>query len=268
MSKVNSKNVNQQNDKKPKAGNFHMTKVKKFNAKKYDGRRGGIFIYSEGTYFFGLDRKSNDLTDFGGGKDSKDQSILHTALREFHEETFGVLNGIVTMNEVMNGTVYYSKRCCLVCVDLPMSDKLKTFRESYLKKLDELKPNCNENLMSSNNEFLSRNDSKDSDSDQSSEDENSNEIAIENSDIIALSEEDFLLRLHNTNEGKKRIPHKFYRLIGRILRKFFPNPEEINAKMKPVVQNNSDTNSDTESDEDSDYMERMVAINRKFNKYK
>lgn len=45
-------------------------------------------------FLFGIDRKSGDLTDFGGGV-RKNENALIAALREFKEETNGIFDGDV-----------------------------------------------------------------------------------------------------------------------------------------------------------------------------
>ena len=60
--------------------------------------RAGVIVYVEipgqhkSQLFFclGLDQRTGDITDFGGGVTKKDPTALHAALREFHEETLGI----------------------------------------------------------------------------------------------------------------------------------------------------------------------------------
>jgi hypothetical protein len=60
--------------------------------------RAGVIAYIEvpgpvrpQLYFcLGLDQRTGDITDFGGGVTKKDSTALHAALREFHEETLGI----------------------------------------------------------------------------------------------------------------------------------------------------------------------------------
>ena len=58
--------------------------------------RAGVLPYcsnsrGELVYWFGVDSESYQLADFGGGRDSLDDDILDTAIREYAEESFNLL---------------------------------------------------------------------------------------------------------------------------------------------------------------------------------
>lgn len=62
----------------------------------YRPPRAGVIAYTKYKgrfrYCLGASATYNDLTDFGGKAAPEDESILRTALREFHEETLGVFS--------------------------------------------------------------------------------------------------------------------------------------------------------------------------------
>ena len=65
----------------------------------YRPKRGGVIVYTNHNNKFqfalGLDRKSEELTDFGGGiRYSTDQVAYYGALRELKEESLGVFGDI------------------------------------------------------------------------------------------------------------------------------------------------------------------------------
>lgn len=75
--------------------------------------RAGVIVYVEipnankPQLFFclGLDQRTGDITDFGGGVTKKDPTALHAALREFHEETLGIFTEHVPLTPMISTTV-------------------------------------------------------------------------------------------------------------------------------------------------------------------
>lgn len=75
------------------------TTVQNLNLECVRPQRAGVIIYTvvEGATFFGLglDSRTHDLTDFGGGVVYKtDQNVVRGALREFEEETLQIFQEI------------------------------------------------------------------------------------------------------------------------------------------------------------------------------
>lgn len=50
-------------------------------------------------FIFGVDRRTKELTDFGGQKCSSDKTLISTAIRETQEESLGVFNDIAKLSE-------------------------------------------------------------------------------------------------------------------------------------------------------------------------
>jgi len=76
-----------------------IAKVKDIDWKMRKPSRAGIIIYSKFQdkvlFCVGVDRKSKELTDFGGGVSYKlDKDALTGAIREFTEESLGVFGGL------------------------------------------------------------------------------------------------------------------------------------------------------------------------------
>ena len=86
--------------------------------------RGGVIVYTivNGKLFFGLgvDTKSGDLTDFGGGiRYKKDQNAIQGALREFMEESLSVF-GVFTQEDVQKNLVVYSPNMLILFIHLKL----------------------------------------------------------------------------------------------------------------------------------------------------
>jgi len=65
-------------------------------------RRAGIIPYVKKNntviFILGLDEAIASISDFGGTREAKDKDPIETALREFQEESFGVLGGLNRKN--------------------------------------------------------------------------------------------------------------------------------------------------------------------------
>jgi len=67
-------------------------------------------IYNNQLYFLlGIDRKTRELTDFGGGVKST-EGLLEAAYRELHEETCGMFAGRVTRQHLQNSLLLLTKK--------------------------------------------------------------------------------------------------------------------------------------------------------------
>lgn len=76
--------------------NKHYSKCSNCNKCSNGFTGSGILLYEKNNYnekifVLGLDYK-NELTDFGGKIDNSNEKVYETAIREFNEETKGVLN--------------------------------------------------------------------------------------------------------------------------------------------------------------------------------
>lgn len=108
----------------------NVKKVKDINWNETKPMRGGVIIYTEinnSIYFcLGIDTKSGDLTDFGGGISyKKDRTALNGGMREFKEESLKVFDEI-TFDQLNEGIVVYSKFIMIV------------FIRTFVTSLDEL----------------------------------------------------------------------------------------------------------------------------------
>lgn len=115
-------------------------------------RRAGIIPcikFNRTTFFLlGTSEIHAYISDFGGTRESTDSDILETALREYHEETFGCLPSLT--REHLRDTVYITgftgyhvdERCVLFFVPLPRNtalfSKMSDFRHRSIPG-DEIK---------------------------------------------------------------------------------------------------------------------------------
>ncbi|HSW76899.1 MAG TPA: hypothetical protein VLG50_07625 [Candidatus Saccharimonadales bacterium] len=81
--------------------------------------RAGVILYTKynNAFWFGLgvDAKSKDLTDFGGGisyKENHDKHVIAGAIREFNEESLNIFN--FTMNDFLESPVIYNNQCLII----------------------------------------------------------------------------------------------------------------------------------------------------------
>lgn len=105
-------------------------------------RRAGIILitrYKQSLWFgMGVDRRSGDLSDFGGMKNRKDTDIFETAIREFHEESLEVF-GILKKDDLWNCFSVYDKESLIIFVPLKTSPKksISDFKDR-VKHKDEM----------------------------------------------------------------------------------------------------------------------------------
>lgn len=75
--------------------------------------RAGIILYNKDWFGLGIDTKTGELTDFGGGVSvKKKETVIEGALREFHEETLSVYP--LTYKDIENSVVMYNQYNLLI----------------------------------------------------------------------------------------------------------------------------------------------------------
>ena len=104
-------------------------------------QRAGVIIYTihnNNIYFgLGLDSKSHDLTDFGGGVSyKKDCNAVRGALREFKEETLSIFENITEEN-IQNCPVLYDNNNLIIFIHIAINpdEVCAAFKNEYFKVL-------------------------------------------------------------------------------------------------------------------------------------
>jgi len=99
----------------------NLTYAKNININNIRPSRAGVIaytVYKKKTYFIlGIDTKSGDITDFGGGISLKREDALQGGLREFSEETLGIF-GKITVDEIKNSLVIYDDKNLIIFIHL------------------------------------------------------------------------------------------------------------------------------------------------------
>jgi len=100
--------------------NIYETSVKDFDCKIHRPQRAGVIMYTiikdEVFFGMGLDTRTHDITDFGGGVSYKiDKNAIIGALREFREETLEIFNKI-NMDDIMNSKVIYDENNLIIFI--------------------------------------------------------------------------------------------------------------------------------------------------------
>lgn len=98
--------------------------------------RAGVIVYTvykKKTYFIlGIDTKSGDVTDFGGGVSFKKENALIGGLREFAEETLGIF-GNISINEIGNCVSVYDDNNLIIFIPLQFN-----IAEKYYEFLERI----------------------------------------------------------------------------------------------------------------------------------
>lgn len=107
--------------------------IKRAGVIPYIKRQNNVF------FLFGLDEGIASISDFGGTREKKDKDIIDTALREFREETFGIIgtldrSHLLHSHHVVGKTGYHQgEKGILFFVkyrsDFPFYVKMKEFKE-------------------------------------------------------------------------------------------------------------------------------------------
>jgi hypothetical protein len=105
-------------------------------------RRAGVIIYTvvgESTYFgVGLDSRTHDLTDFGGGVCYKtDHNVIKGALREFDEETLSIFEPI-TLEKIKHCPTIYDNNNLIVFIHMQIDPDTvsQRFNEKYTRVIE------------------------------------------------------------------------------------------------------------------------------------
>ena len=90
-------------------------------------------------YILFRDRRSKDLTDAGGGRSRRDLTILHTAFREFEEESFGLFSGLASLDSILSGQVeslcVFDHSTMIIFIDLDMTmNDFEALQASFRKQ--------------------------------------------------------------------------------------------------------------------------------------
>jgi len=121
--------------------NNRILSVYLFLQKTIKVRRAGIIpMIKRGNYTFyglGLDYGSGDINEFAGGRESRDNDMLETALREFNEETFDIFD--VTREDIItqNNDVLFDYYSCIFFVEIENKNMLGLV-DKFNNKVEEL----------------------------------------------------------------------------------------------------------------------------------
>ena len=127
--KIISKNAHVLNwyDKFHKYNDTTQTYVRDLDLENVKPQRAGVILYTyhqNNIYFgVGVDTKSKDLTDFGGGiqyKLNKDGNVIRGALREFAEETLEIFKPLY-FNDIKDCPVIYDKDNLIIFVQIGLN---------------------------------------------------------------------------------------------------------------------------------------------------
>lgn len=105
-------------------------------------RRAGVIIYTvvgESIYFgLGLDSRTHDLTDFGGGVCyRKDHNVVNGALREFDEETLSIFEPI-TFDKIKHCPTIYDNNNLIIFIHMNIEPDIvsRKFNEQYTRIIE------------------------------------------------------------------------------------------------------------------------------------
>lgn len=113
------------------------TTVQNLNLDCVKPQRAGVIMYTvfNGTTYFGvgLDSKTHDITDFGGGVVYKiDKNVIYGALREFDEEILSCIKPL-TPDDVQNCPVIYDSNNLIIFVHITVNpdEMCRVFNNKY-----------------------------------------------------------------------------------------------------------------------------------------
>jgi hypothetical protein len=126
--------------KRFKKSRVTKTTVKKIDCKYIRPQRAGVILYSKSSKFtifsFGVDSKSHELTDFGGGVEynKRKENAIEGALREFNEETLDIF-ATLKYEDIMDCNVIYDENNLIIFI--PINEKIETINYIFNKKYQE-----------------------------------------------------------------------------------------------------------------------------------
>lgn len=101
-------------------------------------KRAGIILYTlidgkEPYFCFGIDRHYSDLSDFGGQREETDENIIHTAVREFNEESRCMIGFKLKPEDVQDSVCLYNSEILLIFLEIGsgFSDIIDTINENF-----------------------------------------------------------------------------------------------------------------------------------------
>lgn len=117
------------------------TTIANLNLECVKPQRAGVIIYTvynDMVYVgMGVDMKTHDLTDFGGGISyKKDRNVVAGALREFNEETLGIFRKL-SIEDVMTSAVLYDDTYNLI-IFLHIDVDPNVVSEKFLNRFNEV----------------------------------------------------------------------------------------------------------------------------------
>lgn len=125
------------------SNNLYVDIVSDMNDK-HDIHRAGIIPYirlDNGNvwYCLGIDDKSGDLSDFGGGVEKRDKGNYQlTAIREFDEETLGVF-GTLSIRDIYNSYVIFYAHTAIIFLRINLDiESFKYYQEEFKLRRDGL----------------------------------------------------------------------------------------------------------------------------------
>ena len=118
------------------------TKVKNINLECVRPQRAGVIIITDSingiNFGMGIDSKTHDLTDFGGGISyKKDINVIAGALREFNEETLGIFDDL-SISDISECPVIYDNWILIIFIRLDICPDVvsQVFLEKYTSAID------------------------------------------------------------------------------------------------------------------------------------
>ena len=107
--------------------------IKDIDVKNIKPSRSGAIVYTlykNKIYFIlGIDTKSGDITDFGGGVSLKREDVITGGLRELSEESLGIF-GNISKDEVKNCLAVYDENNIIIFIriDIDITSKYHEFK--------------------------------------------------------------------------------------------------------------------------------------------
>ena len=116
-----------------------------------------VVVNSTPVFLLQIDARYHELSDFGGGVKKSDASAIHTALREFYEESLGIF-GHIEYKDIQNCFCLYeqdkngnvSNLCIFVRLDINPNDVSKVFKMRYVEEVNKGRKERNDKYFAPN----------------------------------------------------------------------------------------------------------------------